>query len=326
MGISIIVPIYNVEPYITDCLQSVMRQTYQEPLECILVDDCGTDKSMAIVEELIAGYEGPIEFRIIHHEHNRGLSAARNTGMDAATGEYMYFLDSDDWISDDCIEKLAKPLQEREFDMVVGNYELVSEEVLPCPQLSEKEGAVFNDELCRSILSRGIFVMVVNKLFRKKHLQDNGLAFEEGLIHEDELFTFVSAMCISSCYVLHQTTYFYRIRENSIMRKGDVIERQIGYRPVSLCIVKYPDFSVQNPLHRQYIEQFLFNTFAGKLRSPFEFWRYYKELRNYLKYTPYQWYRQGVYSKQQLKSRFHFVLPPFVGFLWLLVRDIKNLG
>ena len=76
--ISIIIPIYNVEEYIEECLQSVMRQTYKGEIECILVDDCGKDNSIAIAEQLIADYTGSIAFRILHHEHNRGLSAARN--------------------------------------------------------------------------------------------------------------------------------------------------------------------------------------------------------------------------------------------------------
>lgn len=82
-----------------------MRQSYNGAMECILVDDCGTDNSMEIAEQLIKAYNGPIDFKVVHHEHNQGLSAARNTGMDASCGEYVYFLDSDDWISDDCILK-----------------------------------------------------------------------------------------------------------------------------------------------------------------------------------------------------------------------------
>ena len=121
MLISIVIPVFNVEIFISECLQSVIRQTYTGPLECIVVDDCGTDKSIEIAEQLIAEYDGPIDFKVLHHDHNRGLSAARNTGMDAAKGDYVYFLDSDDWISDDCIEKLAKPLQNEVFDVVVGN-------------------------------------------------------------------------------------------------------------------------------------------------------------------------------------------------------------
>ena len=139
--ISIIIPVYNVADYIADCLQSVMRQTYQGAIECILVDDCGTDNSIAIAEQLIADYnsgmspksgeeggepsrERRIAFKTLHHDRNRGLSAARNTGTAAASGEYIFYLDSDDYLSDDCIEVLTNPLQEKEYDMVVGDYEI----------------------------------------------------------------------------------------------------------------------------------------------------------------------------------------------------------
>ena len=73
MTVSIIIPIYNVALYIEDCLKSVMRQTYQGEMECLLVDDCGTDDSMAIAERMVGEYEGPIRFKVIRHERNRGL-------------------------------------------------------------------------------------------------------------------------------------------------------------------------------------------------------------------------------------------------------------
>ena len=76
MKISVIVPVYNVAPYIAACLQSVMHQTCQDALECILVDDCGTDNSMEVVGEMLQSYEGPIGFKVVHHTQNRGLSAA----------------------------------------------------------------------------------------------------------------------------------------------------------------------------------------------------------------------------------------------------------
>ena len=107
-----------MEPYIEDCLQSVMRQTYRGEMECILVDDCGTDNSMEIVQQLVAAYKGPVVFKIVHHDHNRGLSAARNTGIDVSSGEYVFFLDSDDWISDGCIERLTQPLGLEQYDAI----------------------------------------------------------------------------------------------------------------------------------------------------------------------------------------------------------------
>ena len=79
MNVTIIIPVYNVAPYIKDCLKSVVRQTYRGGMECLLIDDCGTDDSIAIAEKMIKTYVGPICFRIIRHESNRGLSAARNT-------------------------------------------------------------------------------------------------------------------------------------------------------------------------------------------------------------------------------------------------------
>lgn len=89
--ISVIIPVYNVAPYITDCLHSVMRQSYQGSIECLLIDDCGTDNSMEVVNSVLNDYNGKIDFKVLHHECNRGLSAARNTGVASATGDYLYF-------------------------------------------------------------------------------------------------------------------------------------------------------------------------------------------------------------------------------------------
>ena len=90
-SVSIIVPIYNVEPYVEACVRSVMSQTYRGSIECIMVDDCGSDGSVQIVEKIIEGYDGSIQFMMLHHNHNRGLSAARNTGLNAASGDYLFF-------------------------------------------------------------------------------------------------------------------------------------------------------------------------------------------------------------------------------------------
>lgn len=123
MLVSIIIPVYNVAPYVEDCLRSVMRQSYTGPIECLIVDDCGTDESLPIAERMIVEYDGPIRFEILHHEHNRGLSAARNTGMEKVMGDYVVFLDSDDEISNDCLEKMMSVVQENpEVELVQGRY------------------------------------------------------------------------------------------------------------------------------------------------------------------------------------------------------------
>lgn len=226
--ISIIIPIYNVEPYIADCLQSVMRQTYQGPLECILVDDCGTDRSMEVAEKLIADYNGSIGFRVLHHEQNRGLSAARNTGMTASQGDYFYFLDSDDWISDDCIEKLAHPLMLEKFDIVVGDFTVVGS--LPYElELSLPEGPYHEDGITRTFCYEGAYVMAWNKLYCKEFLLKNRLIYEEGKIHEDEILVFDLCCIDKFFYVVKSVTYFYRIRENSIVTNKDQHKKLAGY-------------------------------------------------------------------------------------------------
>ena len=105
-SISIIIPVYNVEQYIEECLLSVANQTMTEGIECIIVDDCGPDNSAAIAKRFVDSYQGDIRFTFIQRENNGGLSAARNTGIEAATGEYIYFLDSDDFIVPECIKTL----------------------------------------------------------------------------------------------------------------------------------------------------------------------------------------------------------------------------
>ena len=118
MKVSIIIPVYNVAPYIKRCLDSVVAQSFQD-IECILVDDCGTDNSKEIVQQYIDNYQGQIQFKFIHHEKNLGLSGARNTGIKVATGEWLYFLDSDDSIIPDCIAILLA-LQEKYPDWDEG--------------------------------------------------------------------------------------------------------------------------------------------------------------------------------------------------------------
>ena len=228
MKVSVIVPVYNVESYIADCIQSVMRQTYQGPLECILVDDCGADGSMSIAEGLVAEYDGPIEFRVLHHEHNRGLSAARNTGMDAASGDYVYFLDSDDWISNDCIEKLAEPLRQHNPDIVVGNYKMVGGAISNI-ELSMAEGFYQESPITHTFCNEGVYVMAWNKLYSKEFLVKNQLLFEEGRIHEDEILAFELSCVEKTFYVVKSETYFYRIRENSIITDKDLLKKLDGY-------------------------------------------------------------------------------------------------
>lgn len=119
--VSILIPVYNVSDFILRCMESVSLQTYDGELECILVDDCGSDNSIELARKFIESYQGKVFFQIVHHEHNRGLAAARNTAVDAATGEFVFHLDSDDWLEPTAIEHLVKKQKETDADIVSGN-------------------------------------------------------------------------------------------------------------------------------------------------------------------------------------------------------------
>lgn len=222
--ISIIVPVYNVELYVEDCIRSVMRQTYDGKMECIIVDDCGTDDSMTIVERLVSEYTGPIEFKILHHTHNRGLSAARNTGMAAATGDNLFFLDSDDWMSDDCIEKLVSPIiSDPAIEIVQGNTNRVSDK--KCNNFPIKiliEHARSNSEVRSSFFQKAQFIVYVwNKLISRSFIVKNNLKFEEGLLWEDTIWHFMLLKYVTNVYFVSNITYYYRERSNSIMTGTD---------------------------------------------------------------------------------------------------------
>ena len=118
--VSVLVPVWNVEKYIERCARSIFEQTYDN-LEIIFVDDYTPDNSIQIIERILLEYPQRVkQTQIIHHEHNRGLSAARNTAVDACNGEFIFHVDSDDWVELNAIELLLKKQQETDADIVTG--------------------------------------------------------------------------------------------------------------------------------------------------------------------------------------------------------------
>lgn len=219
MKISIIIPVYNVEAYIGECLQSVMSQTYTGAMECILVDDCGHDCSMEIARQLIDRYNGPIEFRIKRHEHNRGLSAARNTGMDVATGDYIYFIDSDDSILSETLALMVEMLKKYpDAEMIqagaISDNSWVDIEHKNLPEYSDDHIWIKSTILRRYIIP----ITSWNKLIKKDFLTIHNLKFKEGIIHEDELFSFYLSKYLTKVGFVRKNIYQYRTtRPNSIM-------------------------------------------------------------------------------------------------------------
>lgn len=216
MKVSIIIPIYNVQSYISRCLDSVCQQTFQD-VECILVDDCGQDESVSIAEQYIEDYTGPIQFQMLHHSQNQGLSGARNTGIKAATGDYIYFLDSDDTITPDCLSTLLA-LKDKypDADFVQGN-------------LLNEKGEISNDgfnnipEYCNNpvtienIMLQKVITSAWNRLVKRSLLIENNIYFPVGMIHEDMYWVYFLSKYVHAAAFSNIGTYIYYTNEGSIM-------------------------------------------------------------------------------------------------------------
>lgn len=202
-----------------------MEQTYKGNMECILIDDCGEDDSMEIARQLVAQYQGQIVFRILAHEHNRGLSAARNTGIRSSHGDFLYFLDSDDWIDPQCITSLVS-LAERYpgVEMVQAGAIAHGGEVKSWLDVSSSSLSEFiqgKDAIKPLILNRQqIPVTAWNRLIGRDFLLRNDLFFQEGIIHEDELWTFQLSRHLSTLAVFKQNVYHYEWRGSGLMAKA----------------------------------------------------------------------------------------------------------
>lgn len=220
VNISIIIPTYNVAPYIRKCLESVAAQTFTGSMECLIVDDCGSDNSIQLAEEFIIEYSGPIDFQIIHHEYNKGLSAARNTGIRNATGDYLYFLDSDDWIYPNCIEVMYKKVMEYPDVQCVfagadvdEGYEFMDYTKKVLPKYAN------NPQWIKSAMLNGFFLSMTawNRLIRRDMILKNKAFFVEGIIHEDEVWNVLLSHYIHCAGFCLCNTYYYRLRKTGII-------------------------------------------------------------------------------------------------------------
>ena len=243
--VSIVVPVYNVSAYIERCLTSVFAQTYTN-IECILVDDVTPDDSIVKCEKLISQYAGPITFQILHHEKNRGLSAARNTGTEAATGVYIYYLDSDDEITPECISLLVDAVN------LHPDVEIVQGQVNAVPYESHYDISPFNDieYINDNLWVRRHYYTFVNmipinvwgKLIKMSFIKENSLYNKEGLVHEDEQWMFFVVKVLKKLAFVHQDTYIhYGGTEGSIMSTSTMQKRAYHWSVILEDVVENLD-------------------------------------------------------------------------------------
>ena len=314
--VSLIIPVYNVASYIVRCLQSLVAQKNIAEMEVLLVDDCGADNSIELAKEFLSGCD-ELNYQILHHAQNGGLSAARNTGLIAAQGEYVYFLDSDDALTEDALAMLMKPLENQNYDMVVGDY-VTNPNPNSSSMLMIQEGAVMGQEKILQTYALGLwYVMAWNKLCRREFLIQNNLFFEEGLLHEDVIWTFKLACKAASMYVVKQPTYIYSIREASIMT-GMSIDKDVSVYVKAFDVIA----GFIRSEHRE-LGQSEYSIFQGKragiLYSLLQkgetalFEKYYPMFYKQCYVSPWKAFQKNVISMGYLIRDMHYLLPVTLG-------------
>ncbi|MBD9273608.1 MAG: glycosyltransferase family 2 protein [Prevotella sp.] len=195
LTVSILTPVYGVEKYIEQCARSLFGQSYAQ-IEYIFVDDCTPDRSISILESLIQEYpERASQIRIIHHEKNRGVGAARQDALMAAHGDYIMFVDSDDFLPENAVEKLIENTKgqtgltentQGQADLIDGSYcEWNSGKASEPQRPFTENGEVFLKMLiCQNIITNRLW----GRLYRRQMIMEHEIFFEEGINYAEDLF------------------------------------------------------------------------------------------------------------------------------------------
>ncbi len=218
--VSILVPIYGVERYIERCARSLFEQTYQN-LEFVFVNDCSPDRSMEVLNGIMDDYlERKDDVRVVNQEKNKGLAAARNVGLDNATGDFVVIVDSDDWLELNAVELLVNKQIENDADLVSGNriVHYHSEDGL----LYER-GYQSKEEMVLQVMQRSWDHFITGRLFRRSLFVDNSLRWNDGLdLAEDRFMMTLLAYQARSFDAVDNVVYHYERRNiGSITGKND---------------------------------------------------------------------------------------------------------
>lgn len=233
--VSVVIPVYNVEKYIEECLVSVLNQTLKD-VEIICVNDGTPDHSMDIVEK----YAKEDDRIVIVNKENGGLSSARNAGLRVATGKYVYFMDSDDYLLENTLEKLCAVAEEKKLDSIFFDADSFFESEELKQAQSSYVKYYHRGTICEDVLTGPEFMKrlietdnwrpsACLQMNRREMLIENDIWFKEGIIHEDNLFSF--QVSLQSKAVTHLPDRFYqrRVREDSIMTTKTALRSCYGY-------------------------------------------------------------------------------------------------
>ncbi len=225
MKISIIIPVYNVALYLKDCLDSIVKQG-DSLIEVFLINDGSTDTSEIICNEYASKYE----YITLINQANAGQSSARNTGLKRATGDYTWFVDSDDWIAKDSLKILREHLTNSDLDMFAFCFQNSIDGTIVDSELNcyETIAACSPNDFLKT--TKYFFTSPWLRVFKTSFLKQNNITFVEEIFHEDDFFNYQSMNAAQKIQKIPEVLYYYRILANSNMRtlSYDVILKRIN--------------------------------------------------------------------------------------------------
>jgi len=241
--ISVIMPVYNTELYLRDAIDSIIHQS-KDNIELIIINDGSTDKSSEIIGEYVEKFK-----HVVYIEQaNKGQGAARNAGLKRAKGKYIYFMDSDDLLQKGSLEVLYEQCEVHGLDMIMFDGDTFYDNQLlnkEKPSFHYKRNKEYNGvysgiQLLNQLIDhRDYLVSPCLYLCKRSIIEKNCLAFPEGIIHEDELFTFQLYLYSNKVKHIKETFFKRRIRENSTMTTSHPLKSFLGY---SECFLQFIDY------------------------------------------------------------------------------------
>ncbi|MDD5020567.1 MAG: glycosyltransferase family 2 protein [Endomicrobiaceae bacterium] len=236
MDISIIIPVYNAEPYLKQCLDSVISQTFKN-IEIIIINDYSTDNSSQIIETYKKTDNRIIS---IHLKKNAGAGSARNEGLKIATGKYIVFIDSDDWVTPDYIEVLYNNIEKYNCDMISANFYIYDNKTGYIQQ-AENSKDLYNTNF-NSLEKKRYFLLLNNnyiwiRIYNKDFLKKNNIYFKLNKL-EDSLFLWEIALSSDNFMFIDETIYYYRANRNNSLTTSNYASAYIeGLREIKKILI-----------------------------------------------------------------------------------------
>ena len=261
--VSIVVPVYGVEKYIEDCLNSLIHQSYSN-LEMVVIDDGSNDSSGIIADTFAAKDE---RIKVIHID-NRGAAGARNEGLDACTGDYIMFVDGDDWLELKAVEMLLTTIQSRGCDVVQCQFydDYINESV---PHIfMNRSGILTSCEFAEDMLTHWENILLWNKLFSARVLE--GIKLEEGHCIDDEFFTYKVVINSERIHMIEDCLYHYRNRKSSAMNNTEK-QRQRLMDQIDFVTKRYEPLCKAYPQLKEKILQHLLEVLMTVMRTGAEY-------------------------------------------------------